>query len=63
MCVNNADTMRGARKRGCPRGRTSFTRRAMLRDKEKRKSAAEKQSHMEALYRLLVNFQLYFWVL
>ncbi|KAG7153659.1 BAH and coiled-coil domain-containing protein 1-like [Homarus americanus] len=53
MCVSNADAMRGARKRGCPRGRTSLTRRAMLRDKEKRKSAAEKQLHMEALYRSL----------
>ncbi|KAK8748056.1 hypothetical protein OTU49_016291, partial [Cherax quadricarinatus] len=53
MCVSNADALRGARKRGCPRGRTSLTRRAMLRDKEKRKSAAEKQSHMEALYRSL----------
>ncbi|XP_066986125.1 BAH and coiled-coil domain-containing protein 1 isoform X2 [Macrobrachium rosenbergii] len=49
----SVDIVRGARKRGCPRGRASLTRRAMLRDKEKRKSAAEKQSHMEALYRSL----------
>ncbi|XP_068223664.1 mucin-17 isoform X2 [Palaemon carinicauda] len=49
----SVDIVRGARKRGCPRGRASITRRAMLRDKEKRKSAAEKQSHMEALYRSL----------
>ncbi|CAL4099723.1 unnamed protein product [Meganyctiphanes norvegica] len=41
------------RKRGLPRGRTSFSRRAILRDKEKRKFAAEKQSHMEALFRSL----------
>ncbi|KAK7072860.1 Chromatin binding [Halocaridina rubra] len=51
--LSTVDIVRGARKRGCPRGRTSLTRRAMLRDKEKRKSAAEKQSHMEALYRSL----------
>lgn len=43
---------RGVCGTGARRGRGSLTRCSIQRDKEKRKCAAEKQSHMEALYRL-----------
>ncbi|ROT61285.1 hypothetical protein C7M84_020957 [Penaeus vannamei] len=52
-CLVKSESIRGAQRRVVSRSRTSITRRAMLRDKEKRKSAAEKQSVMEALYRSL----------
>lgn len=47
---------RGVCGTGARRGRGSLTRCSIQRDKEKRKSAAEKQSHMEALYRLAEAF-------
>ena len=47
----NTESNRGPRRRGAPRGRSSLTRKSILQDKEKRKSAIENQATMEALFR------------